>query len=77
MWGLELWLQLGLESGLLCPRPRGGGALSDTHRDPSACLSVSLSCGAAAYAIGTLAAFSLATAGHQRCADYESVRGRT
>ena len=40
-------------------------------------LSVCLSHGAAAQAIGLLAACSLATAGHQRCADCGPVRGRT
>jgi len=43
------------------------------QRDPSVCLSA----GAAAYAIGTLAACSLTTAGQQRCADCGPVRGRT
>ena len=43
------------------------------QRDPSVCLSR----GAAAQAIGTLAACSLATAGHRRCADCGPVRGRT
>jgi len=52
------------------PTPYGGII---EYRDPSVCLS---HC-AAAEAIGTLAACSLATAGHQRCADCGPVRGRT
>jgi len=40
-------------------------------------LSVRLSNVAAVWAIGTLAACSLATAGHQKCADFGPVRGRT
>jgi len=51
--------------------PALGGILE--QRDPSVCLSH----GAAAYAIGTLAACSLAIAGYQRCADCGPVRGRT
>jgi len=50
---------------LLCPPPYGRGALSDTTIHLSVCLSH----GAAVQAIGMLAACSLATAGHQRCAD--------
>ena len=44
---------------LLCPRRRGGGIKQ--YRDPSVCVSVCLSHGAAA--LGTLAAYSLATCG--------------
>jgi len=40
-------------------------------------LSVCLSHDAAAYAVGTLAACSLATACHQRCADCGPIRGQT
>ena len=47
------------------PPPYGRGALSDTAIHLSVCLSH----GAAVQAIGMLAACSLATAGHQRCAD--------
>jgi len=50
---------------LLCPPPYGRGAISDTAIHLSVCLSH----GAAVQAIGMLAACSLATAGHQRCAD--------
>jgi len=50
-------------SAATCCAPVLGGILE--QRDPSVCLSH----GAAAYAIGTLAACGLATTGQQRCAD--------
>jgi len=57
--------------------PALGVTFWNTAIRPSVCQSVCLSHGAAAYAIGTLAACSLATAGYQRCADCGPVRGRT
>ena len=50
---------------LLCPRPTAEEALSDTEIRPSVC------------SVEQLAACSLATAGHQRCADCGPVRGWT
>jgi len=49
--------------------PALGVTFWNTAIRPSVCQSVCLSHGAAAYAIGTLAACSLATAGYQTCAD--------
>jgi len=52
------------------PMKAFGGAFWNSAIHPSVCPTVQL-------AIGTLAACSLATAGHQRCADRGPVRGRT
>jgi len=60
--------------------PRRRGALSDIAIGPSVRLSVpGCSCPRRAlpWAIGSLVACNLATAGHQRCADCGPVRGRT
>ena len=66
------------QSRAACYAPAVQGSVK-RYRDPSVCLSH----GAAALgaqlpqSVGTLAACSLPTAGHQRCADCGSVRGRT
>ena len=56
---------------LVCYYASAAGGILE-QRDPSFCLSR----GAAAQAIGTLAACTLIS-GHQRCADCGPVRGRT